>query len=308
MKRRLIITLPVLGVVAFALYVANLSTPQRDYFRERPGTLERQDVVASAASDEIRETLELESSSGLRVDMRIRRPALDTDTRVPVLLIIGGHRTGKNAVDLAGPPNGIAFAAIDYPYRGSHRLDSAWQTVSAIPDIQRAFLDTPPSLSLALQWLVDQPWVDTERVELVGVSLGVPFAAVAGALNERFRRVWLIHGGADNLIWMMHAGRNKIASESLRRLTARTLLLLVHGASLQTADWVRETAPRPVVVIAARKDDFVPPESLLPFIEAAESDSVEIVWTDGLHIGGEREDVLLQLLAIVFDRVKSAPR
>ena len=48
---------------------------------------------------------------------------------------------------------------------------------------------------MALDWLLTLPWVDRERVELVGVRLDVPFAAVAGALDPRFRRVWLMQGG-----------------------------------------------------------------------------------------------------------------
>ena len=43
-------------------------------------------------------------------------------------------------------------------------------------------------MSLAVDWAEQQDWFDAGNVELVGASLGVPFTAVAGALDERFTR------------------------------------------------------------------------------------------------------------------------
>ena len=178
-----------------------------------------------------------------------------------------------------------------------------WTTASAIPDIQRAFLDTPPALSLVVDWLMDQDWVDTQGVEIVGVSLGVPFAAVCGALDERLARVWLLHGGADNLAWVMHAGKEDIPNDALRRWVARGALLLVYGNSFDTSRWITEIAPRPLVIVAARDDDFVPADAVEPFIAAADSDHVELIWTEGLHINPKRPNELGQLLDIVLGRV-----
>ena len=57
----------------------------------------------------------------------------------------------------------------------------------------------------------------------------MPFTAVAGALDRRFTRVWLLHGGAVNLPWVMHVGRRYVENEFLRGLLARTALFLVYG-------------------------------------------------------------------------------
>ena len=155
----------------------------------------------------------------------------------------------------------------------------------------------------ALSWLLEQPWVDPERVELVGVSLGVPFAAAAGGVDERFSRVWLIHGGADNVAWVKHVARKDVPNDLLRGIVARTALFLVYSSSLEARDWIAEIAPRPLIVIAARDDDFVPPEAQAPFIVAAESEHVELIWTEGLHVQPKRTDELNQLLDIVLSRV-----
>lgn len=305
LKRRIVIAV-LIGFVALAVfYCIDLATVQRDHFVDRPGKVQDYRLVRSTPYGEtgIIDTLRLHSSSGLSVDMRVLRPADAVEEPLPLVVMLGGHRTGKDAVELVGEPRGIAYAAIDYPYRGQHSLDGMWEIVTTIPDLQGAFLDTPPALSLALEWLLTQPWVDPDRVELAGISLGVPFAAIAGAVDDRFTRVWLIHGGGDNFAWIMHAARKRIANESLRGAMARGALFISYGNSFDTAAWIGEIAPRPLVIIAARDDDRVPYAAQAPFVEAAESDSVELIWTEGLHIGPNRQHELQQLLEIVLGRI-----
>ncbi|MCK5325441.1 MAG: hypothetical protein KAJ57_05510, partial [Woeseiaceae bacterium] len=68
--------------------------------------------------------------------------------------------------------------------------------------------------------------------------------------------------------------------------------------------WIPEIAPRPLIIVAARDDDFVPREAQEPFIEAAESEFIEIIWTDGRHIRPTRQNELQQLLDVVLSRIE----
>lgn len=292
-------------MVAYGLY---LGVPRHDYFIERVGALTEADVTEEKRPIDRSYMVRLQSTTGLEVDMRVLRPEVDIGEKVPLVLILGGQQTGKDAVDLLGDADGIAFAAIDYPYAGDKDLDGFWKSIYAIPDVQRAFLDSPPAVSLALNWLMQQDWIDPERVELAGVSLGVPFALVAGAVDERFSRVWMLHGGGDNLSWVAHNARRHIDSDFLRNLTSRLALFLVHGNSFEPQRWMPEIAPRPLVIVAARDDDFVPREAQQPLEEAAKSPHVELLWTDGRHIGPNRGNELQQLVAIVRNRVLSPER
>lgn len=302
-KTRLVAVATILAFLLVAGYVAELAIPKRDYFIERRGTLVDAVTRVTSADGLVHSHVALDSSSGLTVNLRAVRPEVSAGEKLPVIVMLGGEATGRNAVDLVGKPDGLAYVALDYPYRGDQELDAFWESVVAIPAIQQAFLDSPPALSLALDWLERETWVDPERVELVGASLGVPFTAVAGALDERFTRVWLLHGGARNYPWVMHVGRRYVDNEFLRSIVARTSLLLVYGASFETANWIPEIAPRPLVIVAARNDDFVPPEAQRPFIEASESEFVELLWTEGRHVRPSRTDELQQLLDLVLDRV-----
>jgi cephalosporin-C deacetylase-like acetyl esterase len=299
----LLVALLLIAVVV-GLYWLELAIPKRDYFIERRGTLETVDLVESQNDGIVQQTVRLESSTGLAVDMRLVRPVVEPGETLPVIVVMGGEGTGKNAVDLVGAPQGIAYLALDYPYEGDQELDAFWESLTAIPGIQQAFLDSPPAMSLALDWAQQQDWFDADNVELVGASLGVPFTAVAGALDTRFTRVWLLHGGAKNVPWVMYVGRRYVENEFLRGLLARGALLLVHGNSFETMDWIPRIAPRPLVIVAAKDDDFVPPEAQQPFVEAAEtSEHIEIVWTDGRHIRPTRREELQQLLDIVLSRI-----
>ena len=301
MLKRVLIWALLFAALAASLYAVHLATPQHDYLVERRGQLVLAEVTASVQGGVVDELLRLESSSGLKVDARVKRP--DTGERLPVLLMLGGHDTGKDAVDLVGLPAGVAFVAPDYPYEADHHPDGFRESMAVVDDVQRAFLDAPPALSVVLDWLLEQPWVDPDRVELLGVSLGVPFAAPAGALDERFSRVWLMHGGGDNVSWVSHAGRKNIENETLRRIVARLALLLVYGNTFDTLHWIEKTAPRPVILVMARDDDYVPREAQQPLIEIASREHVELIWTEGLHIGPERTFELQQLLQTVLDKL-----
>lgn len=302
-SRRILLLSGAAVLIAAAAYCIELAIPKRAFFIERAGTLIESQHEETRRAGTTSEYVHLVSSSGLEVDMRVYRPDYDGLRKMPVLLVLGGYGTGKDAVDLVGEPQGIAYAAIDYPYNGDQPLSSFTGSIAGIPAVQRAFLDSPAAVMIALSWLLEQPWADEERVELAGVSLGVPFAAPAGALDTRFSRVWLMHGGGDNVQWVAGNLYEQIESDLLRQLVARIALFAVYGNSFDTRRWIPEIAPRPLIIVMARDDDFVPREAQQPMLEAARQPNVELLWTQGRHIGPRREDELRQLLAIVRDRM-----
>jgi hypothetical protein len=303
MIRRVIKIVAAVVLLAIVAVCIDLAMPRHDYFIERAGSLRSSEPTTAIVDGVLGDTVHLESTTGLEVDMRVIRPDSADGGKLPVLLLLGGYTTGKDAVDLVGAPVGMAFAAIDYPYHGELALSSFWESASAIPAVRQAFLDSPPALSLAVSWLLQQPWVDTERVELAGVSLGVPFAAVAGALDKRISRVWLLHGGGDNVLWISHLARRKIHNRTVRNALVRTTLFFVNGSSFQTQRWIREIAPRPLIIVAADADDIVPADAQESLIEAAQSNFVELIWTEGRHVSPVHLEELKQVVAIIHDRI-----
>jgi dipeptidyl aminopeptidase/acylaminoacyl peptidase len=291
-----------------AIYYAHLSRVQREYFVNRRGEVVNVDFLESAtrADGGMTSAIRLRSSSGLQVDMRLLLPPTAKNNKVPLMLLIGGHRTGKAAIDLIGDSKGIAFAAIDYPYHGPQSISGVWQAFKSIPTVQSALLDTPPSLMLAVDWLEGEAWFDRSRMELAGISLGVPFAAAAGALDQRFTRVWLIHGASDNNDWLMHASRDRIADHHVRKLAVDSLLKIAYGDSFNTVTWLQEISPRPVLVIAARDDERVPRHAMQYYVDANERGELTLEWTDGNHVDPGHQDLLTELVARVAAEMKSS--
>ena len=301
---RLLIALAGLALTATpALWVADHLCPRSDYFVRRRGVLiaaeVKPDQLASGAF--LSETVRVTADTGLTVALRVLRPAKQTRA-LPLVVLLGGHETGRDAVEIVGDPGQLVVAALDYPYQGPDRVRGWRQGMTVVPLIQRGLLDTPPAISLALDWLERQPWVDRQKVEIMGVSLGAPFAAVAGALDRRFRRVWIIHGGADNRTWLEHNLRNRVKNDRLRAGVAALVYLLTYGRSFESGQWVARIAPRSLIVIGAQNDERLP-RRLVERLYAAAGQPKELIWTEGGHINPDQTEVVRQLLEIVRSHI-----
>jgi dienelactone hydrolase len=303
-RRRLILISILLVILAAAvIWLWRIFAPEPQLFTESRGALLRADASASILERDgfVGQGVELTSDQGLVVNLRVLRPA-SAVARLPLVILLGGHRTGRDAVDVLGNPGGMAVAALDYPYHGPERLRGFRQIISRVPEIQRGLLDTPHAVSLALDWLVTQPWVDPSRIELMGVSLGVPFVAVAGANDQRFRRVWLVHGGFNNREWLANRLESRIENDLVRSAAAGLLHGLAHGPSFQTGQWVSKISPRPVVIIGASEDEQMPRESVEKLYDAARAPK-ELQWSEGGHVRPHRVEIVRQLLAMVRTRI-----
>lgn len=304
--RRLALWLALAGLLGLLVPVAWLLShlrPRHEYFETRRGTLEQVEVVPAESSQPGFSSLlvHARADTGLAVTFNVLRPT-NAPGRLPLAVLLGGVRTGREAVAVVGDPGPIAVVALDYPYHGPERFEGVTDILAHLDDIQQALLDTPPAIMLTLDWLLQQPWVDPQRVELIGVSLGTPFAAVAGALDRRFCRVWLLHGGADNREWLAEALAAEIPSDLLRAPTATLLHLVAHGASFDTESWIKRISPRPVVIVGAEEDESLSRENVRRLFTAAREPK-ELHWTPGGHVLPSRPWIVRDLLAIVRARI-----
>jgi hypothetical protein len=199
----------------------------------------------------------LTATSGLAVDMIVRRPIGMEGKRLPVALILGGHHTGNRSVSLVGDTPRIMIVGLSYPFLGNPRPD-ALTFITDIPDIRAAFLDTPPAIMLALDYLISRTDVDGAQIEGVGVSLGAPFVTIAGALDSRLSRVWAIHGSGGSYTPLEASMRRPIPFGPLRMLAASTASVIIAGPRLDPVKWAGRIAPRPFIMINALADERMP--------------------------------------------------
>jgi len=288
-------------IVAATLSLAWLrwdANQSRDgWFGDRHGQIETAIADNSITGDGRRaETVRLTSDSGLAVSFRIVRSA-DTDTPLPILMILGGHRTGGDVVDLYSGISERAVVGVDYPYDGPDKVKGVLPIARTLPVARQAFLDTVPALSLVLDWLVQQAWVDKNRIVLVGASLGVPFAAKAAARDERIAGLMLVHGAADNRLWAEVQVARRINTEFLHYPLSNVLNWLAYGPIFDTSVHVAEMSPRPVLIVGAREDERTPAGQQELLFDAAHEPK-RLRYTDGQHVQPDRSDVILELQRI----------
>lgn len=300
--RRLLVAL--LGCVVLTLVVrAWLLRDPEPHFRARYRGIASVEISPKQAVDEyVEQDIVLRDSSGLRVDLRTRRRAdLTADAKLPLVVLLGGHARGKESVSYVGNPRENLVVAVAYPFDGNERVNGV-AVVMEVPAIRRAILDTPPAVMLALDWLLAQPDVDPTRVELVGASFGVPFAAVIAALDRRVSRAWLVQGGANNYALILAGLERDMAFAPARRFVASLANVLAAGPRFDPARWVGQIAPRPVVMINTVDDDRIP-RATAEALHAAAKEPKEVVWLPGLHMQPNRPDVLRDLVDAVFSRM-----
>ena len=276
--------------------------PRDDWFGERQGRVEDVRTEQSMTPHgQLAETVVLRSDTGLQVLIRLIRDANPVGKR-PVLVVLGGHRTGSDAVDLFGDVGDRVVVGIDYPYDGPEKVRGFTQIVGTIPLARQAMLDTVPAVSLALDWLLQQPWTNPESVIVIGGSLGVPFAATAAARDKRIRGALLVHGAADNRLWLEAQLARRIDLEMMHYPLSVLLHWLAYGPALDTSEHIKAIAPRPVVIIGARNDERTPAGQAELLYELA-GEPKRLRFTKGAHIEPDRSEIIEALLRITNEEM-----
>ena len=292
--------LPIIVLAAAALtwLCVDAARPLDGYFESRQGQVADVTVLDAAEADgQISTLVELRSNSGLRVTVRAIRPR-STSGPLPTILILGGHRTGSDAAGLFGNVGRKAVIAMDYPFDGPESVRGVAQVLRTVPLARRAFKDTPPAVSLVVDWLEGETWVNHDELFIVGASLGVPFATLAAARDDRIDGAVLVHGAADNRAWLeiQVARRNDV--KMLHRPLATIIHWLAYGPTFDTVRNIRAVSPRPVVIVGARQDERTPAAQTAALFEAA-NEPKAIRWTSGRHIQPNRVEVVNELLAML---------
>jgi hypothetical protein len=288
-------------VVLAAMLVGPVLRDPTAGFVARKGHLAGVEVRASTRQGSSTVTeLRLVADTGLAVDVAVRVPD-GPDVPRPALLLLGGKETGRDAARLGGDSRDVVVAALSYPFAGDPKVKGL-QAVLQLPRIQRAVLDTVPAVLLATDYLLKQSYIDANRLELVGVSLGAFLVSPAGVLDKRIRRVWLVHGAGHPVEVIDYGLRDDVRNRSLRRMTAALVNVLAAGHYLAPERWVGRISPRPVIAINARNDERLPRASV-DALHAALKDPYEIVWLDGPHVLPNRPELIERLRAEILTRV-----
>lgn len=244
-------------------------------------------TVTAAGEPRRYRDLALATAGAGTVRITVSRPAARDTEDLPLALVLGGLRTGRQALDFVPRHGPNLLVAYEYPDAGGARRGI--EGPGDVLAVRSAVLRVPAQVVAASAWLKREPAVDAGRTSLLGYSLGSLFAPAAQRLAaERgtpFGAVVLAHGGTD-----------------LARLFAANLDL--EPTPLRGAvSWLAAVALRPVepalhlphlsgdvLVLQGTEDERIPEASLRRFAELV-PEPKEVVWLEGGHMGPGREDV-----------------
>jgi hypothetical protein len=128
---------------------------------------------------------------------------------------------------------------------------------------------------------------------------------IAGALDKRVTRVWVLHGSGGSFAPLEQNMRRNIPFALLRYPAAAISDLIIDGPRLAPERWVARIAPRPFMMVNASGDERMPRESVDALYRAA-GEPKEQLWMPGRHVHADSATIS-KLTEIVLARMKAAP-
>lgn len=264
---------------------------QQDYsqvFLDRKGNLisiEEQQV------DSRKYRVRLRSSKGLVVEGFIKVPD-SPQKQAPAVIVLAGLETGAWVVDMIGgvkEVNETIIMAMNYPYRGKISLEGT-QLVATLLQFRQAIFDTIVSGLFLVDYLSQRDDVDPERIVMVGISFGSPFAIVVSALDSRIKGVAIHYGGGDLEQLLFH----NIQSENwiLRRLFSWLGALIL--APIEPLKYVNRISPRFLFMINGEQDERIPLESVQALFQRAHPPK-ELIWLESNHVYPSERELIKEL-------------
>jgi dienelactone hydrolase len=204
---------------------------------------------------------------------------------VIILDILDGSQVVSRAIATVLASNGIAGLCVQMPYYGPRRpAEGRVRLLSAdVPHTLAAIRQTVLDNRCAVAWLESRPEIDKAKLGIHGTSLGSFMAALTAAAEPRINKVSLLLGGGGLVDAYYEHPRAKpfFAALALFGGDKETIKRVIAPADPITyADALKK---RDLLMIAASKDDVVPPEAAKALWEA--TGKQKIVWLNATHVG-----------------------
>ena len=116
------------------------------------------------------------------IRVTISSPLAGTSMRLPLVIVLGGLRTGRESLAFIHTHGSNVLVGFEYPY-DQDRLNRE-SKVAQLSAIRRAILDVPAQVILITDHLATMPWVESGRTALLGYSFGAMFVPATQRLAE----------------------------------------------------------------------------------------------------------------------------
>lgn len=247
----------------------------------------------------IQSDIVLSAPGELPVRFAVSLPEDADGAPMPVQIVVGGLRAGKENIQrLPSPVGHNAIIAFEYPERDAIN-DKKASTLSRILAIRKGAVATPGQLVAILRWAREQPWADPGRVSLLGYSLGaifVPAALETAKANGIDSGVTILaFGGAD--VGAIVPQALKMKSPNLRWIVGILADCVLHPVEPSYFLPLMETE---TLLINAEADELIPPASARLMTELAPPPKW-VMTMPGDHINPRDQAVLTHVVNISRD-------
>jgi cephalosporin-C deacetylase-like acetyl esterase len=200
-----------------------------------------------------------------------------------VLDILGGDQKLARVQSAYLVQKGIACLFVQMAYYGPRRPANS-KVRLLMPDVDHtlgAVRQTVLDVRRAAAWLANRPEVDQKRLGIIGTSLGSFMGTLSAEMDPRFRKVAIVLGGGG-VVDAFYDHPQGAAIRGLYEALGGTKEKLKHLIAI--ADPITRAAnlkDREVLMIAARKDEIVPPSACTRMWE--ELGKPKIIWYEAGH-------------------------
>jgi dienelactone hydrolase len=218
-----------------------------------------------------------------------------------VLDILDGKQLVSRAQAMWLAQHDVAALVVYMAYYGPRRGDSKDRLLTSdIPKAVANVTQTVLDCRRAVAWLEAQPEVDAQKLGLIGTSLGSLVGGTVAGVEPKIRTVCLLLGGGG--LVDAFTGHTVLAFVwpllQLVGISKSDLTKLIDPVDPIT--YAEQLKGKRVLLIAASRDDVVPPKAMKNLWEAA--GKPKLMWVDATHVGAALH--LFQMMRAVTEFIK----
>ena len=203
----------------------------------------------------------------------------------PLILFLHGYKGSKeDATTLARfmCPQGVAIMAIDAMRHGERGGGDAAVLPVDLEQVGQNMIATIIDNRRALDYAATRDDVESDRILLVGVSMGGIFGSILTAVEPRIDGAALLVAGGRWDMLFQHSQHEVV--QQCHDAGVKVQMLKQHLAAVEPVNFAAHIAPRPLFMANGRQDRIIVPPSAQALYGAARQPK-EIHWYDAGHIG-----------------------
>ncbi len=227
-----------------------------------------------------RDLVKFTSANDQRVTGILALPLSGPKPRGVVILLAGsgGHKD-TDYVRLASDmfnSMGLATLSIDAQYHGDRARKGRSGDIHLIhdPTSRDAWIQTVRDLRRSVDYLCSRADVDPSRIGFLGFSQGAMIGGTFIGVEPRIKAACLAVGGAGFVEWAAETGLAPAAASERLRLGA---------LMTDPIYFVGRFAPKPLLLLAARKDELIP-ASATERLAGAAGEGKKLIWYNTGHV------------------------